>query len=75
MAVWVLAGVLSLLGALMYGELGAMRPEAGGRYVFIRDGFGAFPAFLYGRCSSSLRVARPRHWLRRSRVISVSSSC
>jgi APA family basic amino acid/polyamine antiporter len=48
MAVWVLAGVLSLLGALTYAELGAMRPEAGGLYVFMRDGFGPFPAFLYG---------------------------
>lgn len=48
MAVWVVAGVLSLLGALTYAELGAMRPEAGGLYVFMREGFGAFPAFLYG---------------------------
>jgi APA family basic amino acid/polyamine antiporter len=48
MGVWVLAGVLSLLGALTYGELGAMKPEAGGLYVYIRDGFGRFPAFLYG---------------------------
>jgi APA family basic amino acid/polyamine antiporter len=48
MLVWVLGGVLSLLGALTYAELGAMKPEAGGLYVFIRDGFGPLPAFLYG---------------------------
>ena len=48
MLVWIVAGVLSLLGALTYAELGAMKPEAGGLYVFIRDGFGALPAFLYG---------------------------
>jgi basic amino acid/polyamine antiporter, APA family len=48
LGVWVLAGVLSLLGALTYGELGAMRPAAGGLYVFIREAFGEFPAFLYG---------------------------
>jgi APA family basic amino acid/polyamine antiporter len=48
MAVWVAGGVLSLLGALTYGELTAMRPEAGGLYVFIREGFGRLPAFLYG---------------------------
>ncbi|MDB4879645.1 MAG: amino acid permease [Gemmatimonadetes bacterium] len=48
MLVWVLAGVLSVLGALTYAELGAMKPEAGGLYVFIRDAFGPLPAFLYG---------------------------
>lgn len=48
LAVWFFAGVLSLLGALTYGELGARRPEAGGLYVYIRDAFGRFPAFLYG---------------------------
>src|SRR5690606_5104340 len=46
--VWAIAGVLSLLGALTYGELGAMNPEAGGLYVYIRDAFGRLPAFLYG---------------------------
>lgn len=46
--VWFLAGLLSLLGALTYGELGAMEPEAGGLYVYIRDAFGPLPAFLYG---------------------------
>jgi APA family basic amino acid/polyamine antiporter len=47
-AVWIIAGVLSLLGALTYAELGAMRPEAGGLYAYIRDAFGPLPAFLYG---------------------------
>ncbi len=46
--VWFVAGVLSLLGALTYGELGAMHPEAGGLYVYIRDAFGPLLAFLYG---------------------------
>jgi basic amino acid/polyamine antiporter, APA family len=46
--VWLAAGVLSLLGALTYGELGARDPEAGGLYVYIRDAFGPLPAFLYG---------------------------
>lgn len=48
MIVWVAAGVLSLLGALTYAELGAMKPEAGGLYAYIRDAFGALPAFLFG---------------------------
>jgi APA family basic amino acid/polyamine antiporter len=46
--VWLVAGILSLLGALTYGELGAMRPDAGGLYVYIRDAFGPLLAFLYG---------------------------
>jgi APA family basic amino acid/polyamine antiporter len=50
MTVWLVGGVLSLLGALSYAELGAMEGtgSGGGLYAFIRDGFGAFPAFLYG---------------------------
>jgi len=48
MLVWLAGGILSLLGALTYGELSAMNPKAGGLYIFIRDGFGRLPAFLYG---------------------------
>src|ERR1700746_350959 len=48
--VWIIGGILSLLGALTYAELAAANPEAGGLYVFIRDGFGRLPAFLYGWC-------------------------
>jgi APA family basic amino acid/polyamine antiporter len=48
MLVWLAGGILSLLGALTYGELSAMNPKAGGLYIFIRDGFGSLPAFLYG---------------------------
>ena len=46
--VWVAGGFLSLVGALTYGELAAMKPQAGGLYVYIRDCFGRLPAFLYG---------------------------
>ncbi|MDT8070734.1 MAG: amino acid permease [Terriglobia bacterium] len=46
--VWIVGGVLSLLGALTYGELGAMKPQAGGLYVYIRDTFGRPMAFIYG---------------------------
>ena len=48
MLVWLAGGILSLLGALNYGELSAMNPKVGGLYIFIRDGFGSLPAFLYG---------------------------
>jgi APA family basic amino acid/polyamine antiporter len=44
--VWTLGGLVALAGALTYAELGAMLPEAGGAYVYIREAFGALPAFL-----------------------------
>jgi len=46
--IWLLGGVLSLLGALTYAELAAANPEAGGLYCYIRDAFGRLSAFLYG---------------------------
>jgi APA family basic amino acid/polyamine antiporter len=46
--VWVLAGFLSLAGALTYAEIGALFPRAGGEYVFLREAYGDVPAFLYG---------------------------
>lgn len=48
MLVWLAGGILSLLGALTYGELAAMNPKAGGIYIYIRDSFSTLPAFLYG---------------------------
>lgn len=45
---WIAAGVLSLAGALTYAELGAMFPKAGGDYVFLREAYGDFPAFMFG---------------------------
>lgn len=48
--VWLVGGVLSLLGALTYAELAAANPEAGGLYCYIRNAFGRLPAFLYGWC-------------------------
>jgi amino acid transporter len=47
LAVWVAGGVLSLLGALSYAELGAMFPEAGGEYLFMREGYGRAWGFLW----------------------------
>jgi basic amino acid/polyamine antiporter, APA family len=44
---WIVGGLLSLFGALTYAELGALRPEAGGEYVYIRDGYGPLLGFLY----------------------------
>jgi len=45
---WVIGGVVALIGALYFAELGARRPEAGGGYVYLTDVFGPLPAFLYG---------------------------
>jgi APA family basic amino acid/polyamine antiporter len=44
---WIVGGLLSFFGALTYAELGALRPFAGGEYVYVRDGYGPLPAFLY----------------------------
>ena len=46
--VWLTGGILSLLGALSYAELGSMPGSSGGLYGYIRDAFGRFPGFLYG---------------------------
>jgi len=48
LAVWVLAGVLSLFGALGYAELGAAIPQAGGEYVYLHRSYGPLMGFLYG---------------------------
>jgi len=45
---WAGAGVLSLVGALCYAELGARRPHAGGSYVYLREAFGSLAGFLFG---------------------------
>ncbi|HEX8736432.1 MAG TPA: amino acid permease, partial [Pyrinomonadaceae bacterium] len=45
---WIAAGILSLAGALTYAELSAMKPQAGGEYVFLRDAYGRVWSFLYG---------------------------
>jgi APA family basic amino acid/polyamine antiporter len=45
---WLAAGLLSLAGALTYAELGAMLPEAGGDYVFLREAYGNTIGFLFG---------------------------
>src|SRR5213083_2378271 len=46
--VWVLSGVVTLLGAVTYGELAAMYPKAGGNYVYLREGISPLFGFLYG---------------------------
>ncbi|HJQ10236.1 MAG TPA: amino acid permease [Gemmatimonadaceae bacterium] len=45
---WILTGVITIFGALSYGELAAMYPRAGGQYVFLRESMGHLMGFLYG---------------------------
>jgi APA family basic amino acid/polyamine antiporter len=47
-AVWVLSGILSLFGAMSFAELGAMMPQAGGQYVYLRKAYGPLVSFLFG---------------------------
>ena len=44
---WIVGGLLSIAGGLVYAELGAMMPRPGGMYLYIREAFGALPAYLY----------------------------
>ena len=48
LAVWVLGGLIALVGAFCFGELGNRKPRAGGGYVYLRDAYGLLPAFMYG---------------------------
>lgn len=48
LGVWIAGGIVAMAGALTFGELGAMLPEAGGPYVYIREAFGPLAAFLHG---------------------------
>jgi APA family basic amino acid/polyamine antiporter len=47
LAAWAVAGLVAILGALCFAELGTLLPRAGGEYVYVRHAFGDLPAFLY----------------------------
>ncbi len=46
--VWVVAGVMTMIGALSYGELAGMMPHAGGQYIYLREAYNPLVGFLYG---------------------------
>jgi APA family basic amino acid/polyamine antiporter len=48
LGIWVLGGAISLLACFAFAELGAMYPESGGQYVYLREAYGEFWAFLFG---------------------------
>src|SRR5690606_7245320 len=54
---WVLGGLVALVGALTIAELAVMFPRSGGIYVFLREAYGPLPAFLFGW--TELIVIRP----------------
>ena len=54
---WFVGGWLSFFGALTYAELGAMRPQAGGEYVYVRDAYGPLGGFLYAW--TTLLISKP----------------
>lgn len=47
---WIAGGVVSLIGALVYAEMGGRFPSGGGIYTYLHEAFGPLPAFLYGWC-------------------------
>jgi APA family basic amino acid/polyamine antiporter len=48
LAIWLISGLMTMAGALAYGELAAMMPQAGGQYVFLRQAYGGLWAFCFG---------------------------
>lgn len=54
---WVLGGVIALLGALTFAELGAMVPRAGGQYELLRDAYGSATGFVYVVCNATATQA------------------
>lgn len=48
LVVWLLTGLITMAGAISYGELASMFPKVGGQYVYLREAFGRLTAFLYG---------------------------
>jgi len=54
---WFVGGLLSFFGALTYAELGAMRPQAGGEYIYVRDAYGPLGGFLYAW--TTLLISKP----------------
>jgi APA family basic amino acid/polyamine antiporter len=48
LGIWLVGGAISLMACFAFAEMAAMFPEAGGQYVFLREAYGEFPAFLYG---------------------------
>jgi APA family basic amino acid/polyamine antiporter len=58
LAIWIVTGIMTLLGALSYAELAGMMPRAGGQYVYLREAFSPLWGFLYGwTCFTIIQTA------------------
>lgn len=55
-AIWLAIGVISLAGAVLYGDLAARVPEVGGPYAYVRVAFGNLPAFTYGWFDAAIAI-------------------
>src|SRR5207247_6170622 len=64
LGIWIVGAVLAFAGALSYSELGAMFPEAGGEYVYLREAFGSFFGFLTGWASFVAGKKRTKRFAR-----------
>ena len=53
LAAWTVGGVIAMLGALCFAELGALYPATGGQYLALRDAYGPFTGFLYVFCNAT----------------------
>ena len=75
LSLWIFGGLIALCAAFTFAELGAAIPKTGGWFVFLREGFGRYPAFLFawvvllvvstGASPSPRRAKRPRRPHRR----------
>ena len=57
LAIWAIGMVITMLACFAFAEMGAMFPEAGGQYVYVREAYGEFSAFLYGWMIFTVSVA------------------
>jgi len=72
---WIVSGVLSFFGALAYAELGAMIPETGGQYVYLREAYGPMCAFVCAWTFMLAVLSGGSAWLAVTFSIYAGSSC
>src|SRR5215470_12369957 len=63
LALWITSGVLCFFGALAYAEMGAMMPETGGHYVYLRECYGPLVGFLCGWTFALVIISAAMAWL------------
>src|SRR5579872_4135651 len=71
LAVWIFSGVLCFFGALAYAEMGAMMPQTGGHYVYVREAYGPLAGFLCGWTFVFVVLSSAMAWLATSFAITL----